>query len=414
MARFNDQTIRKLIVHPNRARMQRMVSFICIALVLFLANSLAFIGRYPNQKINKKIITTKMLFNFGGASSSASKSLIPANKKICVITGTTSGLGLETLRSLLDMNKYYVICACRDVDKMKEVAEREGFDPSSHSVVDLDLSSFDSTRKFVTKLNNLKKSRPLDRLVCNAAVYQPALDTPKWTDDNIEQQLQINHLSHFLLCSLLINDMKKAKDARMIIVGSITGNSNTVGGGVVLPLADLGNLEGMSQGGKNPVAMIDGKAFNGAKAYKDSKICNMMTVNELHKRYHKSTGITFGSMYPGCIAETQLFREKRQWFRTLFPLFMKYVTGGYVSQKEAGQRLSQVVDDPICSKSGVYWSWNGGAKTIATFNSQGKLSGAGGSGGSIFENQPSAEVSNPVKSKAMWDYSTAITGAKWP
>ena len=297
---------------------------------------------------------------------------------------------------------------------MKEIAEREGFDPSSHTVIDLDLGSFDSTKKFVTKLNTLKKSRPLDRLVCNAAVYQPALDKPKWTEDNIEQQLQINHLSHFLLCSLLINDMKKAKDPRMIIVGSITGNSNTVGGGVVLPLADLGNLEGMADGSKNPVAMIDGKAFNGAKAYKDSKICNMMTVNELHKRYHKSTGITFGSIYPGCIAETQLFREKRQWFRTIFPLFMKYVTGGYVSQQEAGQRLAQVVDDPVCSKSGVYWSWNGGAKFIATFNSQGKLSGAGGSGGTIFENQPSAEVSNPVKSKAMWEYSTAITGAKWP
>ena len=36
-------------------------------------------------------------------------------------------------------------------------------------------------------------------------------------------------------------------------------------------------------------------------------------------------------MYPGCIAETGLFREKRQWFRDVFPLFMKYVTGGYVS-----------------------------------------------------------------------------------
>ena len=41
----------------------------------------------------------------------------------------------------------------------------------------------------------------------------------------------------------------------------------------------------------------------------------MMTVSELHRRYHDSTGISFSSMYPGCIAETQLFREKRPWFR---------------------------------------------------------------------------------------------------
>jgi NAD(P)-dependent dehydrogenase (short-subunit alcohol dehydrogenase family) len=60
---------------------------------------------------------------------------------------------------------------------------------------------------------------------------------------------------------------------------------------------------------------VDGKPFFGAKAYKDSKVCNMMTVSELHRRYHDSTGIVFSSMYPGCIAETALFREKRTWFR---------------------------------------------------------------------------------------------------
>ena len=63
------------------------------------------------------------------------------------------------------------------------------------------------------------------------------------------------------------------------------------------------------------MAMADGKPFFGAKAYKDSKVCNMMTVSELHRRYHASTGINFSSMYPGCIAETALFREKRPWFR---------------------------------------------------------------------------------------------------
>jgi protochlorophyllide reductase len=66
-------------------------------------------------------------------------------------------------------------------------------------------------------------------------------------------------LSHFLLCSLFLPEMKKVKDARMIIVGSITGNSNTIGGGAVLPLANLGDLGGMRAGSKDPVAMVDGK-----------------------------------------------------------------------------------------------------------------------------------------------------------
>jgi len=105
-------------------------------------------------------------------------------------------------------------------------------------------------------------------------------------------------------------------------VGSITGNSNTVGGGLVYPRADLGDLKGLEQGMLKPISMADGKDFLGAKAYKDSKVANMMTVSELHKRYHETTGVVMSSMYPGCIAETNLFREKRKWFRKVRMSFL--------------------------------------------------------------------------------------------
>ena len=45
---------------------------------------------------------------------------------------------------------------------------------------------------------------------------------------------------------------------------------------------------------------IDGLEFDPAKAYKDSKVCNMLTMQELHRRFHDSTGITFASLYPVC------------------------------------------------------------------------------------------------------------------
>jgi protochlorophyllide reductase len=136
----------------------------------------------------------------------------------------------------------------------------------------------------------------------------------------------------------------------------------------------------------------------------------MMTVSELHRRYHDDTGIVFSSMYPGCIAETALFREKRTWFRKLFPLFMKYVTGGYVGEEEAGERLAQVIDDPKCDKSGVYWSWNGGAKSVGRWNEDGKPRGAGGSGGEIFENDQSAAVTDKVIAGKMWNLSREAVG----
>ena len=72
------------------------------------------------------------------------------------------------------------------------------------------------------------------------------------------------------------------------------------------------------------------------------QVCNMLTVREMHRRLHEKTGVTFSSLYPGCIAETGLFREHYSLFRTLFPPFQKYITKGYVSEDEAGKRLAQV------------------------------------------------------------------------
>jgi len=300
--------------------------------------------------------------------------------------------------------------AVRDVEKAKNVAKQEGMPDGSYTVLKLELGNLQSVRDFVANLKAFKSARPLTHLICNAAVYRPTDPTPAWTDDGFEMSMGVNHLGHFLLVNLLLDDMKKAKGARCVIVGSITGNTNTVGGGLVYPRADLGNLQGFEAGGTNPVSMIDGKPFFGAKAYKDAKVCNMMTVTELHNRYHNTTGISFSSMYPGCIADTPLFREKRPWFRKAFPWFMKYVTGGYVGEQEAGERLAQCIDDPVCSKSGVYWSWNGGAQQVGRYSEDGKPRGAGGSGGEIFENAQSDAVSDGPTIRKMWDLSAKMVG----
>eukprot|EP00607_Mallomonas_marina_P010310 CAMPEP_0182418372 /NCGR_PEP_ID=MMETSP1167-20130531/2823_1 /TAXON_ID=2988 /ORGANISM="Mallomonas Sp, Strain CCMP3275" /LENGTH=443 /DNA_ID=CAMNT_0024592555 /DNA_START=68 /DNA_END=1399 /DNA_ORIENTATION=+ len=344
------------------------------------------------------------------------------DKKLVVITGTSSGLGKQTAKQLIEQGGYYVICGVRDVDKMKTVAEVEEFNPANYHIMEVDLASFDSVRKFAKDIVQFKAEKPLDRLVCNAAVYQPSLNVPQLSEDGHEQQIQINYLSHFLLISLLMPEMKGAADPRVITVGSVTGNDNTVGGGGVYPVADLRDLEGLEvaamEGEK--VIMMDGYNFNGAKGYKDSKLALMMTTNELHDRYHKSTGISFSSIYPGCIAASPLFREKRPWFRKYFPLFMKYITGGFVGEEEAGSRLYQVIADPRCTRSGVYWSWNGGPRQgrgMDALKNGGDIVGAGGAGGgwdSIFENDPSDKVLDRDLADRLWKYSSAVTRADWP
>jgi len=343
------------------------------------------------------------------------------DRKLVVVTGTgtSSGLGRKTALALLNSGEYHVIGAVRDIDKMETVAEIDGFDLQHFTPMKCELNSFESVKTFCDNINDFRMNKPLDRLICNAGVYQPSLEYAKWSVDNHEQTMQINFLSHFLMISKLLPSMMEAADARVIMVGSVTGNDNTVGGGGVYPIADLHELDGFEKGFVNPIEMADGYGFIGAKAYKDSKLCLMMMANYLHYKYHKLTGITFTSMYPGCIAESPLFREKRPWFRTYFPIFMKFITGGFVGEAEAGQRLFQVAHDPRCSKSGVYWSWNGGPREgrgAEALEKEGQISGSGGAGGgwdSIFENDQSSKVLNLDTATKLFDSSTAITGAEW-
>lgn len=340
------------------------------------------------------------------------------NKQICIITGTSSGLGKQTLKQLLANGNYHVIGAVRDLDKMALVCEEENLNTKDFTAMKCDLASFQSVREFADKVKVFCDGEPIERIVCNAAVYQPSLDYAKYSEDDIEMQMQSNYLSHFLLVSLLMPEMREATNPRVIAVGSVTGNDNTVGGGGVYPIADLHDLEGLALGAKKPIAMMDGYPFNGAKAYKDSKLSLMMMTNILHEKYHKSTKIAFSSIYPGCIAESPLFREKRPWFRKYFPVFMKYITGGFVGEEEAGSRLYQVISDPRCTRSGVYWSWNGGPREgrIDSIKNKGSILGAGGAGGgwdSIYENDQSDKVLDNDKANLLFKLSTEVTGANW-
>ena len=108
--------------------------------------------------------------------------------------------------------------------------------------------------------------------------------------------------------------------------------------------------------------MANGKKFKPGKAYKDSKLCNMVTVQELSKRY-PAEKIIVNSLYPGCVADTKLFRDTPWLFRFLFPIFQKFITKGYVSQRLAGERVAQVSTNKEFAKPSVHWSWGNRQKT---------------------------------------------------
>ena len=311
-----------------------------------------------------------------------------------VITGASSGVGLYAAKALCDRG-WHVVMACRNLSKTEQVAAEVGMPKDKYSIIYLDLASFDSVRKFVEDFR--ATGRSLDALVCNAAVYLPLEKEPQRSAEGYELSVATNHLGHFLLCNLMLEDLKKspAPEKRLVILGTVTANPKEIGGKIPIPAPpDLGDLQGMEAGFKEPVAMIDGKKFKPGKAYKDSKLCNMLTMRELHDRYHESTGIVFNALYPGCVAETGLFRNHYSLFQTIFPWFQKKITGGYVTEELAGERVAKVVADPKFNQSGVYYSWGNRQQEDRT----------------AFVQEISDEAMDDNKGKRLWELSEKLVG----
>jgi len=287
-----------------------------------------------------------------------------------LITGTTSGVGLYATKALIDLG-WKVITANRSPLRAEEAALKLGLpirSPNQLQHIYLDLSDLDGVRLSVKKLLD-SLDEPLDALVCNAAVYMPRLAKPKWSPQGYELSMATNHFGHFLLIQLLLENLSNSKrplwkgrswsvePSRLVMLGTVTANYEELGGKIPIPApADLGDLLGFKQGFNNPISMANGKRFKPGKAYKDSKLCNMITIQELHRRF-KDSSIVFSSLYPGCVAKTKLFRNTPKLFQWLFPLFQRFITGGFVSETLAGKRVAQVVSFPEFGTSGVHWSW---------------------------------------------------------
>lgn len=329
------------------------------------------------------------------AVSKVGREMEEYRKSTVVVTGASSGVGLQAAKALSQTGQWHVVMACRNLSKAEKTAQTIGMPQKSYTIIHLDLASLESVRQFVKDFR--ASGRTLDALVCNAAVYMPLLKEPKRSADGYELNVATNHLGHFLLCNLMLEDLKSSpsSEPRLVILGTVTANPKELGGKIPIPAPpDLGDLRGFEEGFKAPISMINGKTFKPGKAYKDSKLCNVLTMRGLHRRYHDSTGIVFSSLYPGCVADTPLFRNHYPLFQTIFPWFQKNITGGYVSQELAGERVAAVVADSEYSQSGAYWSWGNRQK-------EGRKS---------FVQEISSEASDDNKAERLWELSEKLVG----
>ncbi|MGB5771680.1 MAG: protochlorophyllide oxidoreductase, partial [Crocosphaera sp.] len=81
-------------------------------------------------------------------------------------------------------------------------------------------------------------------------------------------------------------------------------------------------------------------------------------------------------------------------FQKIFPWFQKNITGGYVSQELAGERVADVVTKPEYNQSGAYWSWGNRQKKDRK----------------SFVQKVSPQAQDEAKAQRMWDLSEKLVG----
>ncbi len=138
-------------------------------------------------------------------------------RRVALVTGANSGLGLETARALAGAGAH-VILAARTAEKARaaEAAVRATVPEASLEVLAMDLASQASIKAAASAV--AKKHPTLDILVNNAGVM--ALPEGR-TEDGYETQLGVDHLGHWTLTALLLPSLLKADAARVVTVTSL-------------------------------------------------------------------------------------------------------------------------------------------------------------------------------------------------
>ncbi len=136
-------------------------------------------------------------------------------KKHCLITGGTSGLGLEFTKIFIKKD-FFVHIISRNEEKLKfEIKQYSKKMKSKIFFYKTDLSEVESVIKTIKKL---KKIKSIDFLINNAGVINLEKET---NVNNIEKTFMTNYLSHFFITYALRKNISKGKNGKIINISSV-------------------------------------------------------------------------------------------------------------------------------------------------------------------------------------------------
>ncbi|XP_074275506.1 dehydrogenase/reductase SDR family member FEY-like isoform X1 [Silene latifolia] len=208
-----------------------------------------------------------------------------------IVTGSTSGIGLQTARQLAESGAH-VVMAVRNTKAAHELIQKwqtespsEGL-PLNIEVMEIDLLSLDSVARFADLYN--ARSEPLYALINNAGICSIGVPQ-KFSKDGHEVHMQVNHLAPALLAVLLLPSLIRGSPSRIVNVNSVVHSL-----GFVDP-EDMSFVKG-------------NKKFTSFVGYSSSKLAQVMFSGILQKRLPAECGISVVCVSPG-IVKTNVVRD---------------------------------------------------------------------------------------------------------
>lgn len=197
-------------------------------------------------------------------------------KKRCLITGATNGIGFATAAAMAQKG-YDLVLLGRNEQKLKQcVEELQGLSPNCELSWHCgDLASLADVNRTADEF--LSEGKPLDVLISNAGVTN---NRRQLSVDGMEEMFAVNHLAPFLLINRLLEPVKASKKGRVVVVSS--GAHAFVKG---MNFDDLNYSSG----------------FSSMKVYGHSKLANILFTRALAKRLDDS-GVTANCCHPGAVA----------------------------------------------------------------------------------------------------------------
>jgi NAD(P)-dependent dehydrogenase (short-subunit alcohol dehydrogenase family) len=202
--------------------------------------------------------------------------------KVAMVTGASTGLGLETSRALASVGAR-VVMAGRDRSRIDAALATVQDDVPDAQLEpgEVDLASLDSVRAFAAAFASTHDR--LHLLINNAGVmYTPF----EHTAEGFEMQFGTNHLGHFLLTNLLVPQLLADPPSRVVNLSS----GGHMGSDIVW---DDVNFER--------------RDYDKFSAYGQSKTANILFSVELDRRL-ADRGVHAYAVHPGMIA-TELGRH---------------------------------------------------------------------------------------------------------